>query len=131
MKASITKKDKSKEYYTSEHCYITELSNTPDDPDVSIARARVEPGVTTRWHRLKGTSERYFIHSGRGLVEIGEQPPQEVTAGDIVFIPPMCRQRITNIGTEDLIFLAICSPRFTQDVYEDVEDVIKPVLNQR
>jgi mannose-6-phosphate isomerase-like protein (cupin superfamily) len=125
MKASITKKDKSKEYYTSEQCYITELSNTPDDPDVSIARARVEPGVTTRWHRLQGTSERYFILSGRGLVEIGEQTPQEVTAGDIVFIPPMCRQRITNIGKNDLIFLAICTPRFLQDVYEDIDNMEK------
>jgi oxalate decarboxylase/phosphoglucose isomerase-like protein (cupin superfamily) len=58
-------------------------------------------------------------------VAIGELPPQEVAAGDIVFIPPMCRQRITNIGNEDLIFLAICSPRFSQDVYEDIDDVPK------
>jgi len=131
MKETIKQQNIKKELYTSEKCYVTELSNTPDDPDVSIARARVEPGVTTRWHRLKGTFERYFVISGRGLVEVGEQLPQEITAGDIVLIPPMCRQRITNISTDDLIFLAICSPRFTQDVYEDIEDVIKPILNQR
>ena len=124
MKETIKKQNLKSEFYTAEKCYITELSNTPDDPDMSIARARVEPGATTSWHRLKGTTERYFMISGRGLVEIGKQPPQEVTAGDIVFIPPMCRQRITNKGSEDLIFLAICSPRFTQDVYEDIEDLI-------
>ena len=84
--------------------------------------ASVEPGVTTRWHRLKGTYERYFIISGRGLVEVGELTPQEVTAGDIVLIPPMCRQRVTNIGAEDLNFLAISSPRFSQDIYEDIDD---------
>lgn len=122
MKESIKKPLESKEYFTAEQCYITELSNTPDDPAVSIARARVEAGVTTRWHRLKGITERYFIISGKGLVEIGEQPPQEVTAGDIVLIPPLCRQRITNTGLDDLIFLAVCSPRFTQDTYEDIED---------
>jgi hypothetical protein len=61
MKEKIKKQDLSNEFYTVEKCYITELSNIPDDPDVSIARARVEPGVTTRWHRLKGTTERYFI----------------------------------------------------------------------
>jgi mannose-6-phosphate isomerase-like protein (cupin superfamily) len=82
----------------------------------------VKPGVTTRWHRLKGTCERYFIISGIGVVEIGEKPPQEVAAGEIVLIPPMCRQRIINIGSEDLVFLAICSPRFSQDVYEDIDD---------
>ena len=123
MKETIQKKSLKDEFYTSEKCYMTELSNTPDDPDVSIARARVEPGVTTRWHRLKETSERYFMISGRGLAEVGKLPPQEVVAGDIVLIPPMCRQRITNIGKDDLVFLAICSPRFRQEVYEDIEDI--------
>ena len=123
MNETIKKKNLKEEFYTPEKCYITKLSNTPDDPDVSIARARVELGVTTRWHRLKGTFERYFIISGRGIVEIGKLPPQEVTAGDVVLIPPMCRQRITNTGAEDLVFLAICSPRFSQDVYEDIDDV--------
>ena len=125
MKETIKKQNLKSEFYTAEKCYITELSNTSDDPDVSIARARVEPGVTTRWHRLKGTYERYFIISGRGLVEIGEQPPQELSIGDIVLIPPMCRQRITNIGSDDLIFLAICTPRFLRDVYEDLDDVAR------
>lgn len=122
MKETIKKQKLNKEFYTSEKCYITELSNTPEDPDVSIARARVEPGVTTRWHRLKEITERYLIISGKGLVETGDLPPQEVTAGDVVIIAPLCRQRITNTGPDDLIFLAVCTPRFTQDVYEDVED---------
>lgn len=121
MKANIKKKNLKIEFYIAEKCFIAEISNTPDDPDVSIARARVEPGVTTRRHRLKVTTERYFIISGKGLVEVGELPPQEVTAGDVVLIPPMCSQRITNIGKDDLIFLAICSPRYTQDVYEDID----------
>ncbi len=109
------------EYYTSERCYIAELSNTPDDPQASVVRARVEPGVTTQWHRLKGTFERYYILSGKGRVEVGEIGPREVSPGDIVLIPPMQRQRVTNTGTEDLVFLAICTPRFTIDVYEDIE----------
>jgi oxalate decarboxylase/phosphoglucose isomerase-like protein (cupin superfamily) len=37
----------------------------------------------------------------------------------------MCRQRITNIGKDDLVFLAICTPRFSQDAYEDIDDVAK------
>jgi mannose-6-phosphate isomerase-like protein (cupin superfamily) len=122
MKKTVKKKSLKDEFYSSEKCYITELSNTPDDPDVSIARARVDPGVTTRLHRLRDTTERYFILSGRGLLEIGELPPREVAAGDIVLIPPSCSQRITNTGKDDLIFLAICSPRFMQEAYEDIDD---------
>ena len=124
MKEGIKKQNLSNEFYTPEKCYITELSNIPEDPDASIARARVKPGVTTRWHRLTGTIERYYyIINGSGLMEVGKLPPQEVKAGDIVLIPAMCRQRITNIGSEDLIFLAICTPRFSTHVYEDIEDI--------
>ena len=110
------------EFYTPEKCYIAELSNTADDPDVSIAQARVKPGVTTRWHRLTETTERYYVLSGEGRVEVGELVPQRITTGDIVTIPAMCRQRITNIGSQDLIFLAICTPRFLDSNYEDIED---------
>jgi len=53
---------------------------------------------------------------------VGKLAPQEIKSGDVVLIPPECRQRITNIGTGDLIFLAICSPRFQQAAYEDIDD---------
>ncbi|MET0010571.1 MAG: cupin domain-containing protein [Candidatus Thiodiazotropha sp. 6PLUC4] len=119
MKAKIKHQDLENEFYTDELCHIIEVSNSNDDPGLSIARARVEAGVTTRWHRLKETIERYLIVSGRGRVEIDDQKPVEVGAGDVVIIPPMCRQRITNYGTDDLIFYAICSPRFLSVNYLD------------
>lgn len=121
MEPAIRKLDVSAEFHTAEQCYIIELSNTPDDPEVSIARARVAAGVTTRWHRVVGTTERYVIVEGRGRVEVGDLPPHEVSAGDVVLIPPSCPQRITNTGDGDLIFLAICTPRFTPDAYEDID----------
>jgi len=123
MKATIKRQNLSDEYLTPEKCYITELSNSSDDADASIAQARLKPGVTTCWHRLIDTSERYYIISGNGCVEIGELPPHDITAGDVVLIPPMCRQRITNTGTNDLLFLAICTPRFSLSAYEDLETI--------
>ncbi|HSF48711.1 MAG TPA: hypothetical protein VLA73_10145, partial [Burkholderiales bacterium] len=88
MNEAIKRIDLGAEFYTAEKCYIIELSNTPDDPEASIARARVAPGVTTRWHRVVGTTERYVIIEGNGRVEIGSLPPQGVSAGDVVLIPP-------------------------------------------
>jgi mannose-6-phosphate isomerase-like protein (cupin superfamily) len=122
MKPAILPLDRSVEVYTPERCYITELANTPADPAASIALARVPPGVTTRWHRLAGTTERYVIIEGRGRVEVGDLAPREVAAGDVVLIPPLCPQRIANVGNEDLTFFAICTPRFEQRNYEDVEN---------
>jgi mannose-6-phosphate isomerase-like protein (cupin superfamily) len=121
MQTQILKANEADEYYFEEGCFILELSNSPADPGVSIARARVKAGETTKLHRLRGIVERYVILSGMGKVEVGGCEPQQVSAGDVVIIPSLCSQRITNIGTEDLIFLAICTPRFTKEVYENMD----------
>jgi len=126
MQERIKHQNSGAEFMTPEHCYIIELSTSPDDPDVSIARARVAPGATTSLHRLRGTTERYCIISGRGRMDVGNIPTCTVSAGDVVIIPPLCRQRITNTGKDDLIFLAICTPPFTQDNYEDMEPQSAP-----
>lgn len=110
------------EFLTEERCHIRELANSEADGEVSIAQARVAAGVTTRWHRLRDTRERYVILSGRGRMELGTLAPQEVGPGDVVLIPAGCRQRITALGDTDLLFLAICSPRFLPSAYEDVDD---------
>lgn len=109
------------EFFFEEGCFITEWWNSPDDRDLSIARARVPPGVTTRLHRLSGVSERYVILEGSGMVEIGESVAEQVGPGSVVGIPPLIAQRITNIGDRDLVFLAICTPRFRREIYQDIE----------
>jgi mannose-6-phosphate isomerase-like protein (cupin superfamily) len=121
LKSQIIKHKEADEYYFDEGCFILELSNSPADPNMSIARARVKTGETTKLHRLKGVVERYVILSGMGKVEVAECEPQVVSVGDVVVIPSLCPQRITNIGTEDLVFLAICTPRFTQKIYENMD----------
>ena len=122
MPPRILTHDPAREYFFREGCFITELSNGDHDPDVSLARARVEPGRTTAWHALRGTVERYLILEGHGLVEVGDLPPHPVGPGDAVIIPPGCRQRIANAGPDDLVFLAVCSPRLTPEAYIPLED---------
>ena len=121
MNAAIRPLDLASEFFTDERCHILELANGPEDPECSIARARVAPGVTTRWHRLAGIAERYVVLEGLGRAEIGDLPPQNVGPGDVVLIPPGCRQRIANVGAEDLVFLAVCTPRFQPACYADAE----------
>jgi mannose-6-phosphate isomerase-like protein (cupin superfamily) len=104
-------------YFEEEGCWITELSNHADDPAVSVARARVEAGVTTGWHSLKNTTERYIILSGEGMVEFDGLPASNISPGATVTIPAGCRQRITNTGKLDLVFLAVCTPRFSPANY--------------
>jgi mannose-6-phosphate isomerase-like protein (cupin superfamily) len=121
IKSHIIHNQSNSEYYFEERCFITEYWNSPTDKEISIARARVEPGITTRLHRLKNVTERYIILEGKGHVEVGNLAAANIGPGDVVFIPPGTPQRITNIGNSDLIFLAVCTPRFMKDAYEDIE----------
>ena len=50
----------------------------------------------------------------------------DVGPEDVVLIPRACPQRITNTQDEDLIFLAICTPRFESEVYEEVLSPLDP-----
>lgn len=111
-----------KEYWFREGCHITEWSNSEADPDISIARARVEPGRTTRWHRLDAITERYVILGGSGRAEVGGEA-HNVQVGDVIVIAPGQPQRITNTGNDDLIFLAVCTPRFRPASYSEIPEL--------
>ncbi|MGB0259764.1 MAG: cupin domain-containing protein [Coraliomargarita sp.] len=121
-RAEILKANEAAEFETAERCAILELANDVNDPAVSVARARIAPGVRTAWHRLDGVAERYVILSGKGRVEIGDLEPCEVEVGHVVRIPPGVRQRVENVGSDDLVFYALCTPRFTPECYVDLED---------
>lgn len=121
MKEALLRADEEKEYWFEEGCHILEVVNDGDDEAISIARARVEPGDTTQWHFLEGVTERYLILAGRGKVEVGETLCQEVGPADVVRIPPGMKQRISNLGSEDLVFYAICTPRFTIECYRSLD----------
>ena len=99
------------EFATGERCAITEILNDPACPEVSLARARVAPGVTTRLHAVAGTVERYVIVAGRGVVEVAGETAA-VGPGDRVLIPAGAAQRIGNTGESDLVFDCVCTPRF-------------------
>ncbi len=106
------------EFYTTEGCHIIEILNQADHEDVSIARARVEPGVTTRWHTVEAR-EIYYLLAGQGRAEVGEEALL-VGPGDAVSIPAGVRQRIANTGSKDLVFLCVCTPRFRVEGYREV-----------
>jgi mannose-6-phosphate isomerase-like protein (cupin superfamily) len=108
------------EAWTSERCYIAELLNNEQTPEVSIARTRVEPGMTTQLHSLS-VAEWYVIETGTGLMTVGQEAHFRVGTGDAVAIPKGVAQRIQNDGDCDLVFMCVCTPRFSLDCYTSLE----------
>lgn len=117
MPTPFVKPDPAREYLTPERCYILESWNSAEDGAASIARARVESGIATQPHRLKGVVERYLIIEGEGRASVGGAEA-DVRPGDVVIIPAGVSQSIANTGTTDLVFYCVCTPRFTPECYE-------------
>lgn len=119
--ADVCRPDEAAEFFTDERCHILETWNDARDPGVSVARARVEPGITTELHVLDGMAERYLVTQGTGVMEVDGRSLGEVGPGDFVYIPADVPQRVTNTGTEDLIFYCICTPAWQEGVYRSLE----------
>lgn len=118
----VRRPDPNAEFMTPERCRILEVWNDESDSAVSIARATVARGVTTQLHRLRGVEERYVVVQGHGSVRIGQMEPENLGPGDVVAIPAGAAQQIANIGDKELVFYCICSPRFSPECYESLED---------
>ena len=116
MKPKIVKADSLKENPTVERCLITENYS---NENISIAQARVKPGITTLPHHLIDVNEIYLITNGEGQVDVGDLKTTKVTSGDLIVIPAGCPQRISNIGKNDLVFYCVCTPKFTSECYRD------------
>ena len=114
------KTDVNQEFYTDEKCFITEIMNTPKVRGMSVAQARVEPGITTQNHTLD-FDEAYYILKGKGEMQINQGELKSVGPGDLAYIAKHSTQRITNIGKEDLVFLCFCTPRFIPEGYAATE----------
>jgi len=107
-------------FATRERCTIRELLNDPADPASSLAEATVAPGAVTERHALD-VDERYVILRGTGRLELDGEG-RDLRPGDAALIPAGCAQRIANTGAEDLVFLCLCTPRFTPAGYTPLEE---------
>lgn len=80
----------------------------------SLAEARLEPGQSTQEHFHKVVEEIYYITHGSGRMRIGEET-REVRVGDAIAIPPGCRHKIWNTGSDVLRLLCCCAPAYEHD----------------
>jgi mannose-6-phosphate isomerase-like protein (cupin superfamily) len=79
------------------------------DLPYSFAHAILQPGAASLPHRLKTSTEVYFILEGEGEMHIDSEKTQ-VQAGQAVLIPPGSWQHILNTGDIILKFICIVSP---------------------
>jgi len=110
------------EFIANDGCRIREVLHPKNDPlelPYSLAVARVESGKRTYRHRLLET-EVYYILSGTGVMHIDAES-REVAANEAVVIPPGTVQWIENSGDEELCFIALVNPPWSEEGDERLE----------
>jgi mannose-6-phosphate isomerase-like protein (cupin superfamily) len=80
----------------------------------SLAYAKIHSGKSSRPHRLRTSSELYFILQGEARMHVDEEEVL-VTPGVAILVPPGATQYLENQGSSDLTFLCIVSPPWKPD----------------
>ena len=80
----------------------------------SLAHARLGPGEASKPHRLRTSSEVYFILEGRGRMNV-DGDSCEVGPGTVIYVPPGSRQNIESTGPRPLIFLCLVYPPWREE----------------
>ncbi|MDP3066325.1 MAG: cupin domain-containing protein [Methanobacteriaceae archaeon] len=75
----------------------------------SLAHTVLEVGESSQQHRLKNSTEVYFILELEAIMQIDNETGS-LKKGQVVYIPPGSRQRIENKEETDLKFLCVVSP---------------------
>ncbi len=89
------------------------------DLPFSIAWAYLEVGQSSKLHRL-AESETYYILQGNAEIH-SDGKAYLAQKGDCVYLPPMAKQYVTNVGGDRLEFLCIVSPAWTEAGEEILE----------
>jgi len=75
----------------------------------SVAIATIAVGKASLMHYHPVAEESYYILNGRAKMLLDNEE-SELTAGQIVLIPPGARHKIYNTGDQELEFLVVCVP---------------------
>jgi len=104
------------EFTANDGCLIREWihpKNDAVDVPYSVAMATVEIGKQSYEHKLDQT-EVYIIFSGDGVMHIDDEE-ENVHAGEAVLVPAGAIQWIENCGDEELCFIAIVNPPWSEE----------------
>ncbi len=77
--------------------------------NLTVTWVEVPPGAEQRAHSHADSEQVYVIVRGRGRMRVAGDTEQ-VSEGDLVFIPPGAEHGIVNDGPEQLVYISAASP---------------------
>ncbi len=71
-----------------------------------FARITLQPGDTNNLHTHEDAEQVYFVMKGKGIIQVGEER-ENVSAGDVVFLPANVQHGFFNTGDKQAIVMLI------------------------
>lgn len=124
MNRTVTRYREVEPYITKDGSVIRELMHPQhhNARQQSLAEAIVPANSETQRHRHLASEEIYHVTRGKGLMLLGDQPI-EISIGDTIAIPPGTPHKLINPNTEALHVLCACSPAYSHDDTELMEEL--------
>src|SRR5262245_44087002 len=88
---------------------LLQQGDAPNDL-FSVMWVELEPGSAQAPHHHT-PEQAYIIIHGNGRVQVGHEE-DEVTEGDIVYVPSRAIHSIQNLGAGPLVYLTVASPAY-------------------
>jgi len=99
---------------------LLQRGDVPGDR-LAITWVDVAPGSRQSPHR-HGPEQVYVIIKGKGLMRVGDEE-QEVSAGDLVWIPPDAPHGIENRSSNVLSYISASAPAFDLEALYDTGEL--------
>jgi|SRR5687767_12549935 mannose-6-phosphate isomerase-like protein (cupin superfamily) len=86
--------------------------------NLSVTWVDVPPGAEQRTHLHEESEQVYVIVRGRGRMHVAGDE-EDVSEGDLIFIPPGAQHGIVNDGEEPLVYVSTAAPPASmEELYE-------------
>lgn len=86
---------------------------------VWVGTSTIEPGASSNQHKHDDAEEVFYILSGTGRVQVGDEE-ENIGPGSCIYIPPTVLHELINDSNEKLKLVSITAPPFTPKNFKDV-----------
>ena len=86
------------------------LRGAPQTAGMRSGFVRLKPGATVGWHTTGKNEESLVILRGRGEARLEGQAAQAFTAPAVVYIPPVTKHNVANVGDQLLEYVYVVAP---------------------
>jgi quercetin dioxygenase-like cupin family protein len=86
------------------------LKGVPQTAGMRSGFVRLGPGESVGWHSTGQNEESLIILKGGGQALIEGQPPHDIGASQLVYIPPATRHNVANNGRQTLEYVYVVAP---------------------